>query len=137
MRPATCNAPGRGSGTGARAVQDYRQSKTTAPERRAQRLPAYGRRLRDALAAGYRPKKAGGGIVVTSHWGYARAFHPGRLVCPPSDPVDEWDFGFLRGCDVVIVVPESDELHGEALHAAIRDAGAALVVLAVNREGAS
>lgn len=134
MRPATYNAPGRGDGAGAWAVQDYRRTKTTAPERRAQRLPAYGRRLRDALVAGYRPKMAGGGIIVTSDWTYARAFAPGRLVVPASEHPGQFDFSFLHGCDVVVVVPAADELHGEALVAAIRDAGAALVVLAVNRE---
>lgn len=137
MMAAKWNAPGRGDGAGARAVQDYRQSKTTAPERRPQRLPAFGRYLREALTGGYRPEKAGGGIVVTSDWSYARAFRPGRLVCPPSDPVDDIDFGFLRDCDVLVIVPEADELHGEALRAAIRDAGAALVVLTVNRESES
>ena len=137
MKALNEHAPGRGDGAGARAVQDYRQSKTTAPERRPQRLPAFGRYLREALMGGYRPEKAGGGIVVTSDWNYARAFHPGRLVCPPSDPVDDIDFGFLRGCDVLVIVPEADVLHGEALRAAIRDAGAAVVVLTVNRESES
>jgi len=81
--------------------------------------------------------KAGGGIVVTSDWRYARAFAPGRLVCPAGEPVDSFDFAYLAGTDVLILVPESDEQHGEALAAAIRDAGAALVVLAVNRESES
>jgi hypothetical protein len=72
--------------------------------------------------------------VVTSDWGYARGFAPGRVVVPPDEPAGEFDFGFLRGCDVVVVVPEADQVHGEALRAAIQYAGARLVALAVNRE---
>lgn len=110
---------------------------STLGNTRSQRLPAYGRRLRDALEAGYRPWKAGGSIIVTTAWNYARGFDPARLVCPSDERIAEYDFAFLRGLEVLVLVPESDELHGEALRTAIFNAGAALVVLAVNREGAS
>ncbi len=112
-------------------------TKDSAVPSRAQRLPAFGRRLRDAVEAGYRPLNAGGGIVVTTSWRYARAFDPGRIVCPPCEPAAEFDFGFLRGCEIIVLVPEVDEVHGEALVTAIRNAGALLVVLAVNRSGES
>mgnify|MGYP000950580429 CR=1 FL=1 len=134
MSTAKWNAPGRGDGAGARAIQDYRQSKTTAPERRPQRLPAFGRALRDAFKAGLSPCKLGGGVVVVSSWDDARGAAPARVVCPPDEPAESFDFSFLAGLDVLVLVPLADELHGEALAAAIRDAGAALVVLAVNRE---
>jgi len=96
-----------------------------------QRLPAYGRRLRDVIDAGYRPRKGGGAVIVTTDWDYARSFDPGRVVCPPDVPAAEWNFRFLRGCDAVVLVPECDEILGEALVAAILDAGATLAVLAV------
>ena len=99
-----------------------------------QRLPAHGRQLKAALDAGLRPLKGGGSIIVTSHWDYARAFDPGRVVCPPEDSPDVYDFAFLNGCEVVVLVPERDESHGNRLLARIRDAGAKLAVLAVNRE---
>src|SRR5579862_472376 len=98
-----------------------------------QRLPAFGRRLKTALDAGMRPAKGGGSIIVTSDWDYARAFDPGRVVCPPEDGADEYDFAFLNGCEVVVLVPERDEPHGRRLLARIRDAGAKLAVLSVNR----
>jgi hypothetical protein len=98
------------------------------------RLPAHGRQLKAALDAGLRPRKGGGTIIVTSEWDYARAFDPGRVVCPPSDPVDGFDFTFLSGCEVVVLVPARDELYGQALLARIRDAGSKLAVLAINPE---
>ena len=98
------------------------------------RLPAHGRQLKAALDAGLRPAKGGGSIIVTSEWNYARAFDPGRVVCPPEDSADEYDFAFLNGCDVVVLVPERDEPHGRQLLACIRSAGAKLAVLSVNRE---
>src|SRR5664279_3851899 len=85
----------------------------THDAKRTQRLPAYGRRLRDALEAGYRPWKAGGGIIVTTDWNNARAFDPARLVCPPDEPIAGYDFSFLRGLEVLVIVPEADELRGE------------------------
>lgn len=100
---------------------------------RRQRLPAFGRRLRAALEAGYRPWKGGGCVIVTSHWDFARGFDPGRVVCPPDEPVDNFDFAFLRGLEVLVLVPEADDIHGEALLAAIHSAGAALGHLTVNR----
>jgi len=54
-------------------------------------------------------------------------------VCPPEDGADEYDFAFLNGCEVVVLVPERDEPHGRRLLARIRDAGAKLAVLSVNR----
>ena len=100
------------------------------------RLPAHGRQLKAALDAGMRPAKGGGSIIVTSHWDYARAFDPGRVVCPPEDSPDDYDFSFLNGCEIVVLVPERDEPHGKRLLARIREAGAKLAVLSVNREPA-
>jgi hypothetical protein len=97
------------------------------------RLPAFGRRLRDAIEVGYMPWKGGGCIVVTTEWDYARGFDPGRVVCPSGEPVDAYDFTFLHGCDVIVLVPEADEIQGEALTAAIRSVGASLVVLSIDR----
>lgn len=102
--------------------------------RTRRRLPAYARQLKAALDDGLRPLTGGGGIVVTSEWHYASAFDPGRVVCPATDSPDDFDFSFLTGCDVVVLVPERDEAHGRALAARIREAGAALTYLAVNRE---
>lgn len=119
----------------ARAAQQVTKAETgpaAGPVRK--KLPAYGRALKAALTAGLRPRKAGGGIVVTTDWNYARAFDPGRIVCPPGEPVERYDFSFLAGCPVVVVVPARDERYGELLVAHLRDAGASLVVLAVNRE---
>ena len=137
MRAADVIAPGRCSGPGARVDQEafVRPTEGSATERRAQRLPAYGRRLRDAIQAGYRPCKGGGGVIVTSDWTFARAFHPARVVCPPGEAPESFDFGFLRGIDVCVLVPEVDVLHGEALRTALLSAGAALVALAIVREG--
>jgi len=99
-----------------------------------QRLPAYGRQLKAALDAGLRPVKGGGTIIVTTEWNYARAFDPGRVVCPPDDSPSDYDFAFLNGCEVVVLVPELDEPRGRQLLDCIRDAGAKLAVLSVNRE---
>lgn len=115
----------------------YKPGKRTEATRRAQRLPAYGRRLKAALDRGMKPRRGSGGIVVTTRWDYARAFDPARVVCPPGDPLDGYDFRFLRGRDVVVLVPAADEICGEELRAVISDAGASLVVLVVNREDES
>lgn len=106
----------------------------TPDSKPTQRLPAYGRRLRAALDAGYRPRFGGGAVIVTTEWDFARSFDPGRVVCPSNVLAAGWDFRFLIGCDVVVLVPECDEILGEALVASIRDAGARLVVLAVAPE---
>ena len=97
------------------------------------RLPAYGRRLKAALDAGYRPVKGRGTVIVTSEWNYATAFNPGRVVCPPEDSPEDYDFTFLNGCEVVVLVPERDELHGRALLSRVQKDGAKLAVLSVNR----
>jgi hypothetical protein len=98
------------------------------------RLPAYGRQLAAALDAGLRPRTGGGTIIVTTDWNYARAFSPGRVVCPPSDSPDEFEFTFLNGCEVIVLAHERDELHGEALLARIKDAGAKAATLSIVRE---
>ena len=107
----------------------------TAANEPAQRLPAYGRELSAALLAGYRPVPGGGCVIVTTRWDYATAFSPGRLVCPPDVPARAYDFAFLRGVEVAVVVPPCHRTYGEAVRAEIEAAGAALVVLAVNPEG--
>ena len=101
-----------------------------------QRLPAYGRQLRAALDAGLRPLKGGGSIIVTTDWDYARAFHPGRVVCPVTSPPDCYDVEFLRGCEVIMLVHERDQLYGEVLFARIKDAGAKDATLSIVRESA-
>jgi hypothetical protein len=98
------------------------------------RLPAYAKQLKAALDAGFRPCTGGGSIIVTSEWGYATAFNPGRVVCPPEDSPDAYDFAFLNGCDVIVLVHERDEQHGRTLLACIEEAGAKLVVLSIARE---
>src|SRR5690348_3721852 len=98
---------------------------SVAPTRR---LPAYGRQLEAALDYGMRPALGGGSIIVTSDWNYARAFDPGRVVCPPEDSPDDYDFAFLNGCEVVVLVPERDEPFGRRLLDRIRGAGAKLAV---------
>jgi hypothetical protein len=99
-----------------------------------QRLPAYGRQLKAALDSGYRPRKGGGTIIVTNDWSYARYFDGGRVVCPPNDSPDEYDFSFLNGCEIVVLVHERHEPHGRALLARILEAGPKLAALSVNRE---
>jgi hypothetical protein len=119
---------------GVEGIQQQAHQQPSSRLPRAQRLPAFGRMLRDAFNAGLRSHKLGGAVVVVSSWDDAKAAAPARVVCPASEPPDSFDFAFLAGLDVLVLVPLADELHGEALAAAIRDAGAALVVLAVNRE---
>lgn len=98
------------------------------------RLPAYGRQIKAALDAGLRPRTGGGTIIVTSEWNYARASSPGRVVCPPSDHPEEYDFAFLNGCEVIVLVHERDQVHGEALFARIKDSGAKRTTLSIVRE---
>lgn len=107
----------------------------TAANEPAQRLPAYGRRLRDAIEAGYLPETGGGAVIVVTDWDCASAFHPGRLVCPPDVAASAYRFDFLRGIEVAIVVAPCHRDYGEALRVEIEAAGAALVVLAINPEG--
>ncbi len=134
MRPQN-RTPGRSLGTGAGALPTaICDARVTDVRRSVQRLPAFGRQLKAALDLGLRPRAGGGCVIVTSEWNYALAFDPGRVVCPPSDSPDQFTFGFLRGVEVIVLVPEQDEIHGERLVAHIRDAGAKLVVLSVNRE---
>ena len=134
---ADVETPGRCSGPGVERAQQQGPANRSEMSGRAQRLPAYGRLLRDALAAGYRPRRCGGGIIVTSDWGYARAAAPARLVVPRDDSPDDLDFTFLRGCEVAVIVPPRDEVHGELLLAAILDAGAKLAYLGINWEDES
>ncbi len=105
-----------------------------APAQVRRRLPAYGRQLKAALDRELRPRKGGGSIVVTTEWDYAQYFDAGRVVCPPGDSADEFDFTFLAGCEVIVLVHERDEPHGRLLLARIKEAGAKLAVLSVNRE---
>ena len=139
MGAAVILAPPKESGRTALETPAARRTAHTqdnTPEAtKRQRLPAFGRRLRAALDAGYRPRKGGGSVMVTSHWDFARAFDPARVVCPPGEPVDDYDFTFLRGLEILVLVPKADELHGKALCTAIRNAGATLVHLAVHRWG--
>jgi hypothetical protein len=100
------------------------------------RLPAYGRQLKAALDAGLRPRKGGGCIIVTSEWEYARAFDPGRVVCPVSESPDSYDFTFLNGCEAIVLVHECDEVHGEALLAKVKDARASVATLHLVRQRA-
>ena len=129
---ADVKTPGRCSGPGVEVERERKPAHPSAPAARRQRMPAYGRALRDALRAGLRPNKLGGAVLITSDWTCARAAAPARLVCPPDEGAD-WSFDWLAGVEVLVLVPERDELHGERLAAALRDAGAALVVLAVHR----
>ena len=94
------------------------------------RLPAYGRAAKARLVAGLRPVAGGGAIVVTTDWDYATPF--ARLVCAPEEPMDRWDFSYLRGTEVIILVPERYRLIGQHLTEQVRLAGAALAVLVVN-----
>ncbi|HEY3179634.1 MAG TPA: hypothetical protein VGL25_12220 [Casimicrobiaceae bacterium] len=87
--------------------------------------------MKAALDAGLRPSTGGGSIIVSSEWGYATAFNPGRVVCPPEDSPDDYDFAFLNGCEVIVLVHERDELHGRALLNHLEEAGAKLVVLSI------
>ena len=96
------------------------------------RLPAYGRSLKAHLTAGLRPIAGGGAIVVTTEWSYATPF--ARLVCSPDFPPDRWDFSYLRGTEVIVLVPQRYRSIGKGLTERVRQAGAALVVLAVNAE---
>ena len=96
------------------------------------RLPAYGRSVKSRLESGLRPIVGGGTIVVTTEWNYAAPFT--RLVCSPEIRTDNWDFSYLRGVDVVVLVPHEHRLVGERLSECIRQAHANLVVLAVNPE---
>lgn len=107
----------------------------TAANESAQRLPAYGRRLREAIEAGYLPETGGGAVIVVTDWDCASAFNPGRLVCPPDLAASAYRFDFLRGVEVAIVVAPCHRTYGEALRVEIEAAGAALVVLTVNPEG--
>lgn len=107
------------------------QYKSTRTEK--QRLPAFGRQLRDALEAGYLPGKLGGGVLVTSSWNTSRGCDPARVVAPPTRPACSYDFRFLRGLEVVVLVPASDEAFGQELRSAVATGGASLAVLAVNR----
>ena len=121
--------------SGVRDIQQQAPAQPSTHASQRQRLPAFGRALRDGINAGLRPHKLGGGVVVVSRWDDAQGAAPARVVCPPDEPAASFDFSFLAGLDVLVLVPLADELHGEALAAAIRDAGAALVVLVANREG--
>jgi hypothetical protein len=96
------------------------------------RLPAYGRDIKVGLAAGLRPVFGGGGFIVTTHWDYAKPF--ARLICRPDVPVREWDFSFLRGCEVLVLVPEVHRVIGAELQARLKEAKASLVVLSVVQE---
>ena len=106
----------------------------SGPPVRSQRLPAFGRQLRDAIRAGLRPRKLEGAVLVTTRWDYALAAAPARLVCPPEYPTCEFDFALLAGLQVVVLVPSVDATRGALIAARIREMGATLVVLAVNRE---
>ena len=121
--------------SGARSNGRKLRVEDSVPGRERQgRIPAFGRALRDAIRAGNRPRCLGGGVIVTTDWRYASAAHGARLVCPPGEPAKSWALDFLAGLDVLVLVPSDDARHGAALAEAIRDAGAALVVLLVDHE---
>jgi hypothetical protein len=99
-------------------------------------LPAFGRQLKAAIEAGLRPRTGGGGVIVTSEWNYALAFAPGRVVCPPDCDAEAYDFEFLCGLDVLVLVRERDRHFGEALRDRIRASGARVAILLAVRENA-
>lgn len=96
------------------------------------RLPAYGKQVRANIDSGRRPLAGGGAVIVTTRWNYAKGFV--RLVCEPYESATRWDLRFLRGCEVVVLVPECDRAVGEQLTQCVRGAGAKLVVLSVVEE---
>jgi hypothetical protein len=91
------------------------------------RLPAYGREIALLLRAGRRP--IGGSIVVTTQWELCRDC--ARVVCPPDVPAENFDFSFLRGQEVMVVVPAAHEEFGHRLLIAVRRATPKLAILLV------
>jgi hypothetical protein len=99
----------------------------------APRLPAYGREIAAALAAGLRPR-LGNTIAVVTGWDLQTPLE--RVACPATEDADSWSFDFLAGQDVVVLAPESDQIHAERLGARIRGAGASCVYVGIRRNDA-
>ena len=97
----------------------------------AHRLPAYGRDIARALAAGFRPR-LGNTVAVVTAWDLRTPLE--RVVCPATEDATTWRFDFLAGQDVVVLAPERDQIHAERLGARIRDAGASCVYVGLQRE---
>lgn len=95
------------------------------------RLPAYGRDIAGALAAGYRPR-LGNTIAVVTAWDLQTPLE--RVVCPAAEDADTWSFDFLAAQDVVVLAPERDQIHAERLGTRIRDAGASCVYVGLKRD---
>jgi hypothetical protein len=97
----------------------------------ALRLPAYGREIAGALAAGLRPR-LGNTIAVVTAWDLQTPLE--RVVCPATEDADTWSFDFLTGQDVVVLAPERDQIHAERLGARIRSAGASCVYVGIHHD---
>lgn len=79
------------------------------------------------LRAGRRAVLFGGGLVCALDWTIGRAWQ--RFVLPAGEPVDKFNLSFCAGIDVLVLHrPWADQAHVEGAMAALKVAGARLVV---------
>jgi hypothetical protein len=85
----------------------------------ARRLPAYAGEVAQLLREGRRPRR--GLIVVSTEWRFVSGPFV-CVVCPRDTPPSTFDFAFLRGQDVLVLVPTADAPIGEQILEQIRAA---------------
>lgn len=95
--------------------------------RRRRRLPPHAKQIVAMLNDGKRTVLFGGGLVCGLDWEIGRAWW--RFVLPPDQAPDNFELGFVRGIDVLVLHrPTHDPLHVAAAVRALKQNGARLVV---------
>ena len=101
-------------------------------QRKANRLPAFGREVESNLRMGKRPSFGGGCVCVTPEWDWKPPLV--RLVCPPDTPADVWRFDFLRGLDVLVFAYPRNAGYAIALRNCLLEAGCRIAALCIAPE---
>lgn len=95
-----------------------------------QRLPAYGREVRDAMRAGLRPALAMGTVAVCIGWprpctltNFAKV-----VLLPEEAEPDEWKLGYLAGAPVIVWTRRCHRAYAEAIRRRLVEIGCSVYV---------
>jgi len=63
------------------------------------KLPPFGKRLKERMRSGSRPKN---GVNVYTSWNMGKVI-PHGITFPPEASADEFDWSFLKGCEISLI----------------------------------